>query len=429
MRSALPSRLTHARSGPLAVLASNLAVPIGVLALGWSTTVLLGVFVLDVIAGVWWTILRVPFAAKRPNNAVDDDTRLLGPFESKRGGIALPGPFPPVYLRNVPTLIVAACLLAPLETAAAFTVFVLPDPTIADGVAGQLLLGGVAVVVGRGYETVVDYFLGGEYRDHSPRSVLSSPLKHLFGVGTLVFVAGGLAGSGLAAEFVLGLVVAGKLAFDLRTLQVDRDPERRGWFYRLFGSAETEIEPEPVAVPDDEPLATVRPSRRVAVVDAAFRGCTYSLSSSVLVVWAVVILLAGIGAWSLIVWPALVVVAFVAVRTLGRYLAYGTVEYRAYDGVLVVHDWLLDEPQARIEGTAVTDASVERDPVDRVFDTETLSIGGTDDDVGPDIGLTVPEPEAVNDDDPNANRSLRVAHVADPTPIAEALDAAWYLER
>lgn len=429
MRSALPVRLPHARSGPLAVLGSNLVVPVGVIALGWSTTVLLGVFVLDVIAGVWWAVVKVPFAAKRPNNAIDDDSRLFGSFEAKRGEIALPGPVPPVYLRNVPTLVVAACLLGPLETVAAFMVFALPDPTITDAVARQLLLGGLAVVAGRGYETWADYFRGGGYRDHSPRSVLLLPFMHLFGVGALVFLAGGLAGSGLAGDLVLGAVVAGKFAFDLRTLRVERDPDRRGWFYRLYGNAETEIEPEPVAVPEDEPLATIRAGRRVAVVDAAFRGLTYSLSSPVLVVWAIVIFLAGIGAWSLVGWPVLVVVAFVGIRALGRYLAYGTVEYRAHEGVLVVHDRLLDEPQARIEGTAVTGASVERDPVDRVFDTETLEIGGTDDDVGPDIGLTVPEPEEVNDDDPNANRSLRVAHVADPTPIAEALDAAWYLER
>lgn len=429
MRSALPTPSAHSRSGPLAVLTSNLLAPVGVLVLGWSTTVLLGVFVIDVIAGVWWAVVKVPFAAKRPNNAIDDDSRLFGPFETKRGEIALPGPLPPVYLRNLPTLAVAACALAPLETAVAFTMFALPDPTITDAVAEQLLLGGLAVVAGRGYETWADYFRGGGYRDHSPRSVLLRPFMHLFGVGTLVFVAGGLAGSGLAGDVILGLVVAGKFAFDLRALQIERDPDRRGWFYRLYGSAETEIEPKAVAIPDGEPLATIRPTRRVAVVDAAFRGLTYSLSSPVLVVWAVVIFLAGIGAWSLVGWPALALIAFVGLRTLGRYLAYGSVEYRVFDGVLVVYDRLLSEPQARIEGTAVTDASVERDPVDRVFDTRTLAVNGTDDDTGPDVGLTVPDPEEVNDDDPNANRSLRVVHVADPTPVAEALGAAWHLER
>ncbi len=411
------------------MLASNLLTPIGVLALGWSTTVLLGVFALDVIAGVWWAIPKIPFAAKRPNNALDDDSRLFGPFQTARGAIALPGPFPPVYLRNLPTLVVTACVLAPLETVVAFVVFALPDPTITDAVAGQLLLGGLAVVAGRGYETWADYFRGGGYRDHSPRSVLLGPFMHLFAVGALVFVAGGLAGSGLAGDAVLGLVVLGKFAFDVRTLQIERDPERRGWFYRLYGSAETEIDPEPVAVPDGDPLATVRPPRRVAVADAAFRGLTYSLSSAVLVAWGGVGFFAGIGAWSLMPWPALALLAFVGVRAAGRYLAYGTVEYRAYDGVLVVYDRLLSEPRARLEGTAVTDASVERDPVDRAFDTRTLAVDGADDDPGSDIGLTVPDPEEVNDDDANANRSLRVVHVADPTPIAEALGAAWHLER
>ncbi|MFC6795509.1 DUF6498-containing protein [Halobaculum halobium] len=193
MRSGRSDR-SISRSGPIAVLASNLLTPIGVLALGWSTTVLLGVFALDVIAGVWWAIPKIPFAAKRPNNALDDDSRLFGPFQTARGAIALPGPFPPVYLRNLPTLVVTACVLAPLETVVAFVVFALPDPTITDAVAGQLLLGGLAVVAGRGYETWADYFRGGGYRDHSPRSVLLGPFMHLFAVGALVFVAGGSRG-------------------------------------------------------------------------------------------------------------------------------------------------------------------------------------------------------------------------------------------
>lgn len=428
MRTALPTT-PALRSGPLAVLASNLVAPVGVLVLGWSTTVLLGVFVVDVIAGVWWAVVKVPFAAKRPNNAIDDDSRLFGPFEAKRGEIALPGPIPPVYLRNLPTLLVVAWFLAPLETVVAFMVFALPDPTITDAVAGQLLFGGLAVVAGRGYETWADYVRGGGYRDHSPRSVLLVPFMQLFGVGALVFVAGGLAGSGLAGDAVLGLVVAGKLAFDLRTIQIERDPDRRGWVYRFYGSAETEIDPEPVAVPDGEPLATIRPSLGAAVVDAAVRGLAYSLSSAVLVVWGIVVFLAGIGAWSLAIWPALALVALVGFRAGGRYLAYGPVEYRAYDGVLVVYDRLLGEPQARIEGTAVTDASIERDPVDRLFDTRTLGVEGADDDTGTEMHLTVPDPEDVNDDDANANRSLRVVHVDEPRAIAEALGIAWYLER
>ncbi|MFC7136145.1 DUF6498-containing protein [Halobaculum litoreum] len=295
-----------------------------------------------------------------------------------------------MYLRNLPTLVAVVCFFAPLETAVALAVFGFAVPAIPDGGGAQLLLGGLAVVVGRGYETWSDYFRDGGYRDHSARSVLILPFMHLFGVGTLLFVAGPLEGSGVAGDVVLAAVVGGKLLFDLRTLRMERDPDSHGWLSQFFGSEEHEIDPESVVVPAGDPVVTARAPRTVAVVDALARGVTYSLSSGVLVVWLVAAFLIGIGAPSLAAVPLLVVLAFVAFRVFGRYLTYGSVEYRAYDGVLVVYDRLLDEPQARVERTGVTDATVVRDPVDRLFGTRTLTVEGADDDDGPPGGELFP---------------------------------------
>lgn len=408
------------RPGPLAVVASNAVAPVGVLTLGWSASVLLGVFVLELAAVLCWAAVKVPFAAKRPNNAIDDH-RLLGALQAKRGGIDLPGPLPPVYLRNLPTLLTLVVLLAPIELGAAVLLFALSDPRITTETTGQLLLGGVGVFAARGVETATDYFRDGGYRDHSPRSVILAPFKYVFGVGTLLFVVGPF---GLDSGVVLALVVAGKLAYDLRTIQVERDEDRRGVFYRLYGSKETEIEPEPVAEPDGDPVVRDRPSRSVAVADALYRGVVYTLTSVVLYCYAVAAFLA-VFALRLAVVPLAVVAAFGALRAVTRYLRYGPLEYRAYDGVLVAYDTLFDEPQQRIERDEVRGLVVETDRVDRIFDTESVEFDRGD--RTPELQFTVPDPDEVEHDDTPS--TLMTPHVDDPKAIADALGAGWLYER
>jgi len=408
------------RPGPLAVVASNAVAPVGVLAFGWSTTVLLGVFVLELAAVLFWAAVKVPFAVKRPNNLIDDQ-RLLGALQAKRGGIDLPGPVPPVYLRNLPTLVALVALLAPIELGAAFLLFALADPTITTETTGQLLLGGVGVFAARGVETATDYFRDGGYRDHSPRSVVLAPFKYVFGVGTLLFVVGP---SGVDSGAVLALIVAGKLAYDLRTIQVERDPDRRGVFYRLYGSKETEIEPEPIVEPDGEPVVRARPARSITVADALYRGVGYTLTSTVVFCYAVAAFFA-VFAPRLALVPVAVALAFGALRATTRYLRYGPLEYRGYDGALVAYDTLFDEPQDRIDGEDVKRVAVETDLVDRAFDTATVEFDRGDD--TPPLQFTVPDPEDVEHDD--TPDSLVAVHVDDPESLADAVGAGWLYER
>lgn len=415
------------RLGPLAVIGSNVVAPVGVLALGWSTTVLLGVFVLELVAVLFWSAVKIPFAAKRPNNAISDDARLLGPLQAKRGATTLPGPLPPVYLRNVPTLLITVFLLAPLEITVAFMVFGLADPTVTTDVAAHLLLGGFGVFVGRGVETWADYFREAGYREHSPRSVLLHPFKHVFGVGALLFVAGPLEGT-IGSGALLALVVAGKLAYDLRTIQVERDEDIQGIFYRLYGSAETEIDPIPVAEPDGEPIVRARPSRRVAIADALYRGVGYTFTSAVFLCYVVAAVAASFGSLRFALVPLAVALGFTMFRAVSRYLRYGTLEYRCYSGILVEYDTFLEEPQARLERAAVTDLSVDADAVDRAFGTQTIEFD-TNEDISPDVRLSVPDPEDVEGDDANTNVPLSLVHVEDVDAITDALSVAWQLER
>ena len=415
------------RSIPFTALLPALIVPVGVLLLEWPIAVVLGVFVLEITAVVCWTAVKIPFATKRPRNMINGDDRLLGPLQTKRGSVSLPGPFPPFYPRNIPMLLVTICILAPLEVGAAFLVFSFTDPTITTSVVQQLLLGGVAVFLAEGIETTREYFAWGGYRDHSPRSVILVPFKRLFGVGALLFVAGPLQGAAVSGEIVLGILVVGKLLYDLRRLQVKRDPDARGLFYRLYGSAETELEPVRVKVPPGDPVVRERPPQGAALLDALIHGVTYTLTSGVLVVYLVAAFLLASGVMAVGLVFVAAIATFASVRAVSRFLRYGTVEYRGYDGTLVVYDRMLEEPQARLERSAVTDVEVTVDAVDRAFDTQTVRLDGVDDDT-PTFRLTVPDPEELEGDDANANKSLSLVHIHDYRRLVDALGVSWRLD-
>ncbi|QIB76220.1 hypothetical protein GL213_01560 [Halogeometricum borinquense] len=412
-------------SGVLAVLASNAVAPLGIFFLGWSTTVLFGVFIAEIAVVLFWSMVKMPFAAKRPNNALGE-RGLLGPLQTKRGSTSLPGPLPPVYLRNVPSVVIAASLLAPLELAVALGVFGLADPTITDETGGRILLGGLSVFIGHGIETTAHYFGNGEYRNHSPRSLLLLPFKQLFAVAILLFAAIPFEESPGSDAFV-AVVVAGKFLYDLRTLQLEHDDDKRGIFYRLYGSEETEIHPVPVSEPTGEPVHCDRTNRWIAVADALYRGVRYTFTSVVLLFYAIAAALALFGGDLVAVLiPITVAGVFAGAKAVSRYLRYGTVEYRCYGDVLVVYDTLLDEPQARLERGAVTDLTITTDAVDRQFGTETL-VFETDEDDSPDVQLTVPDPAEINGDDANENHPLTYPHVENPEAVADAFGVAWRL--
>lgn len=410
--------------GPVSVLAATLVPLVGVLGFGWSAAAILGVYLGEALIVLFFALLKMPFAAKRPNNDIGEGNRLLGPIQAKRGATTLPGPLPDVYLRNVPTMLITACLLAPLEAFAVLMVFALPDPTITDAVAGQLLIGWSAAFVGRGVETYTDYFRNGGYEDHSPRSLLLPPFKYLFAVGGLMLVLTPFQGT-FGSDSLLVVVVLGKLLYDLRALQVERDDDRHGVFYRLYGSKETEINPMSVEEPGRAPDLAVRPSRRVALVDALYRGVTYSVSSTAALFYAVGAAMALLGSVPFAAFFLGIGSCFTLLRAVARYLAVGTVEHRVYGGTLLAHDTLLCEPQARLESDAVVDWSHERDRVDRLFGTETLALEALEpeDDEWPPMGLALdpPDPDELGTDDANENTSMTVPHVERAEELREAL--------
>lgn len=427
MRSALLRSLYA--YGP--VVGGNAVPVVGILTLGWSPAAVLLVYVAELAAVCVWTVVQVPFARKRPNNAVSESSYILGPLQAKRGSVSLPGPVPPVYPRNLPILLVVVGL-SPVLVGIAFVAVALTRPTITTAVAEAFLLGGAAVFLTRGLDVWQSYFSDGGYRNHSPRSVALTPFRSLFVVGT-VFVAlltaeaVGLAEL-LGPEQAVVALAVGKLGYEVRSRRLAADDDRRGLFRRLYGSRATEIDPEPVETPEGPPVCRITRPRWIAVIDAVAAGGRFGFGAVGIVTWLVV----GLG---LLASSATVVatglalgVGFAGLRAVVRYLQFGTVRYDCYDGVLVVYDTLLETPQTRTERPAVTDATVSTGWLDRLLGTETLTVDVATGGDGGNLRLFVPEPaETDTSDDANESVSVTLPHLDNPTAITDPLGMSWHL--
>ncbi|QGN07782.1 hypothetical protein Hrd1104_11045 [Halorhabdus sp. CBA1104] len=416
----------------LPVVVGNLVPIAGVVFFGWSPTALLLVYQAELAAICVWTIVQIPFAHKRPNNAIDDRFRLLGPLQEKRGAIRLPGPLPPVYPRNLPTLVFSV-VIAPVVVGLAFFAFALTRPTVTEADAAAFLLGGAAVFLTRGIDTYREYFRESGYREHSPRSLLLVPFKYLFVVGLLFMVFLGLESTVNTTAIldpgrsVLALAI-GKLAYDIRASRLERDDDRRSLFSLLYGSKRTEIEPEPVEMPAGEPRLRTSMSQRAAIVDALLHGGAYLAGS----IGFVTTLIVGFGVLASSV--GIVVVGlglggfFVALRATIRYFRYGTLEYYCYDDVLVAYDRLLEEPQAKLDAHTVTGVTRSAGRLDRLLGTASLEfdVYATDETT---VELFVPVPESVDtDDDANESVPMTVPHLSEPRSIVETLGLSWRLD-
>ena len=414
-----------------AVIATNLVAPAGVLLLDWSIAVLFGVLVAELAVVFVLALVKIPFAAKR-SRTLPEQSRVTGLLHRLRGSVSMPGPIPPVYPRNLPPLFGGAVIGSVLYLFVFALFGYVAAGGVTEGEAGALALGALTVFLFRTGEELLEYFVRGGYRDHSAQSAFAPPFTSLLGVGSLlvvaVFVDAAEVGAG-RGEVVLALLVGGKLLLDLWGLRIEADEDRHGVLARLFGSTETALEPGAIDQPEGEPRLRRRPSRRAAVADALGRGGVYGATTPIaffaLIGGAYTALVRGVLAGVAV--AVLVLAPFVAVRAVARYLTYGAVEYRCYDGLLVVHSPLLGAGQQRLRRGAVEGVEVDRDPVDRLFDTHTIDLDAEGPDTTPEVGL--PDPEADPDDDANADRPRTLAHVTDPDVIVGAIGVAWILER
>jgi hypothetical protein len=367
--------------------AVTLLVPVvGVVVFDWRLRSVLLFYWLEVGVTVVRQSVEATFAG-RPNS---EEGRMLRPpfgkIREKRGGIAMPGPLPPVYPRTVPTVFTGAfvalaawgligtqivALGGQVDLSAPPLEILLGTPVDSPGRRLELLFGATGIAVG-GLATFVSNVQNRPYQDLSARAIvgprqIAGPILFL-----LVFFAGLFFSDGnlvAVRDPVFVAVVIGRTGLDAA--------EEFGVTDRYLPEGlkrDVQIgEPDSIPSGDGEPQArwgVHRPSV-VGVRMLTSPGRVFSNRDGLLYLmialfaWFVVDGTAGtIIAAGILATVALIGSIIVGIET---DLRYGHLEYRLYDDCVVAYDRLLETPQWRVEldeitGTETSVAFLDRLP-------------------------------------------------------------------
>ncbi|MBV0901105.1 DUF6498-containing protein [Haloarcula salina] len=371
------------RRTQLLIAVSVNAVPIaGVLWFDWSLAALLLVYWVELGIDLAFAALRGLFA-QRPSEATNDPL-VLGAVQHKRGGVRIPGTRLSIQIANVPVVLFALPAFGGVWAFVGAAAIggagqAISGSPIDEAAAMTFLLGICGVFVGRGYETVSEYFLAGEYENASVQRALQSGIWPVVVVGTAMAFGGVAAASGLPPSVALAAAVGGKSLFDVADVYRDRLVafDERDRIDLGFASepdewptVETDLQP---------PVDRVRPARMPLLIDGVVRGL------SVTAVWFIAglgVLLGGVFVVTsgsvdggvLVAQVVLLVLAVAAsVGVLDRALRYLTMEYRVGRDV-VGYDRLFGAPQWRVPGRKLAQDEVDRTLADRLCGTETVVV-------------------------------------------------------
>ena len=396
----------------LSVAVANLLPLVGVVALGWNAAALMTLYWFELGIASGWALVRALFAG-RPSE-IERDGLILGPLAQRRAGLSIPPTGVEIRLSSLLVLPIAAPILAVVwGVVGTLTVGVVVEAGTVSTVVDTVALATLALFVGEGATTLVEYFGRGEYRDHSAQTAIQG----VFARGAAVFV-GALVTVTLVAAATLeddtpiaaldpdaiGLplllgIVAVKSAFDLAGLYGDRlaafdesSPLELGFAYDPPAA-------EPVDGSLAEPVRTVRQPLRARLAGALTTPLGHPGLWYLAVLPALGAALFAIGGdWGTVALLLGVAVALpVALAALDHELRHGLVGYRAGDDALVARDRLSGATLWRVEPWDETDLRVERGRLDRRLRTETVVIELRDDE-------------------------YRISGLADPEPILDVFD-------
>ena len=367
--------------------ATTLLVPVvGVVVFDWRLRSVLLFYWLEIGVTVVRQSIEATFAG-RPNS---EEGRMLTPpfrkLREKRGGIAMPGPLPPVYPRTVPTVVTGAfvalavwgligtqivALGGRVDLSAPPSEILLGAPVDSPGRLLELLFGATGIVVG-GVATFVSNIQSRPYRDLSARAIVGpgqilGPVLFL-----LVFFAGLFLSDGDLASVrdpVFAVLVIGRTGVDAAEAFGVTDRYLPEGLKRDVQIGERESVPSG----DGEPRARWRVHRPsvVWVRMLSSPGRVFSNRDGLLY------LLLSLFAWVAVDGPTGTVIAAGILATVALTgsviigietdLRYGHLEYRLYDDCVVAYDRLLETPQWRVEldeitGTKASVAFLDRLP-------------------------------------------------------------------
>ncbi|ELZ48475.1 hypothetical protein C464_07240 [Halorubrum coriense DSM 10284] len=394
------------RPRALSVGVATLLPLVGVVALGWNAAALMTLYWFELGIASGWALVRALFAG-RPSE-LDRDGLIVGPLAERRVGLTIPRTDVQVRLSSLLVLPVAAPILGVVWlVVGVVTVGVTADGGLSQEALDTVALATIAVFVGEGATTVVEYFGRGEHRDHSAQTAI----RGVFARGAAIFLgalftvttvaAGTLDGDApisaldpdaIGLPLLLG-VVAAKFAFDLAGLYGDRLAAFDESAALDLGFSYDPPPTEPVDGSLAEPVATVRQPRRARLLGAlttpfGHPGLWY-VGGGI----ALVGLLFALGEnWpTTLAFFAAAVAVPLGLAAVDHELRHGLVEYRAGDDALVARDRLFGVPLWRVEAWEETGLRVRRTGLDRRLDTETVVIALRDDELRIP-GLVDPEP-------------------------------------
>ncbi|MDB9235282.1 DUF6498-containing protein [Halorubrum ezzemoulense] len=390
----------------LSVALANLLPLVGVVSLGWNAAALMTLYWFELGIASGWVLVRALFAG-RPSE-IERDGLLIGPLAQRRAALSIPWTGVQVRLSSLLVLPVAAPILAVVWlVVGTLTVGVVVEEGTVSTVVDTVALATLALFIGEGVTTLVEYFGRGEHRDHSAQTAIQG----VFAQGAAIFFGAlftvTIVGAGTLEEdtpisaidpdaigipLLLG-IVAVKFAFDLASLYGDRLAAFDESSSLDLGLSYDPPAAEPVDGSLAKPTETVCQPRRARLAGAlttplGHPGLWYIGGGLALLG----LLFAFGGDWGTV---ALLLAAAVAVplalAALDHELRHGLVEYRAGDGALVARDRLSGATMWRVEPWDETDLRVERRRLDRRLGTETVVIELRDDEYRIP-GLDDPEP-------------------------------------
>ena len=394
------------RPRALSVALANLLPLVGVVSLGWNAAALMALYWFELGIASGWALVRALFAG-RPSE-LDRQGLIVGPLAQRRIGLSIPWTGVQVRLSSLLVLPVAAPILAVVwGVVGTLTVGVVADGGLAPEALDTVTLAVIAVFVGEGLTTLVEYFGRGEYRDHSAqtaiRGVFARGAAIFFGALFTVTIVGAATLDGdapisaldpaaVGIPLLLGIVGV-KFAFDLASLYGDRFAALDESSALELGFSHEPPAPEPVDGSLAEPVRTVRLPRRARLAGAlttplAHPGLWYLAALPTFVA----LLFAIGGEWGTV--AALLAVAVglpLGLAAIDHELRHGLVAYRAGDDALVARDRLTGAALWRVEPWDETGLRVERGRLDRRLGTETVVIELRDDEYRVP-GLRDPEP-------------------------------------
>ena len=390
----------------LSVAVANLFPLVGVVALGWNAAALMTLYWFELGIASGWALVRAIFAG-RPSE-IEREVLISGPRAQRRVGLSIPWTGVEVRLSSLLVLPIAAPLLVVVwGVVGTLTVGVVVEEGTVATVVDTVALATLALFVGEGATTLVEYFGRGEYRDHSAQTAITGVFARgaaifLGALFTVTIVAAGtleddtpisaLDPDAIGLPLLLG-IVAVKFAFDLAGLYGDR-------LAAFDESSSLELgfayDPPPAEPVDDalaEPVRTVRHPLRARLAGALSTPARHpGLGYVALLPTLGAALFALGGEWATVALLLAVAVALpLALAAVDHELRYGLVEYRAGDDALVARDRLSGATLWRVEPWDETDLRVERGRLDRRLGTETVAIELRDDEYRLP-GLADPEP-------------------------------------